>query len=103
MNNKPIKKMTMLKLIKFLQTDNDFLNTYKIYQPKNNNAQFCQDLENFIFAYDLIVHLIDKRYLDIAWFSTDDLIFNLDTLYFDWQFYCENNIYDNLRVQPLCK
>lgn len=72
-------KEAVEKLITFVKADDDF---------KKLNGDLNDFLDSMDY-YDFKTYLLDKRYIDIAYFSSNNYVFDLDSLYLDYKSYSE--------------
>lgn len=82
-------------LIRFLFVDTDFQKAYFKRYGKLDIKDYKQSIKAFIVAmiYDgtLNAYTMDKKYLDISWLSLHDTIFNLDSLYIDYEYFINDD------------
>lgn len=91
-------------LISFLFVDTDFQKAFYKRFEKLDIKLYKRTIQAFIseliLSGTLKYYLIDKKYLDISWLNIDGTLFNLDSLYTDYE-YSINDDSISIPYQPL--
>jgi hypothetical protein len=89
-----MKQQTISQLKNYLYNDRDFKNVFDKQFPQTFVLEYGNAIDEFIdsMVYESIIdfYLIDKRYIDIAWFQTNNELINMDSLYMDWKLYVQD-------------